>query len=366
MNKKKLTWPKVILCVLGVLVAAVVLFFGVLTVTEYRPKDTEAMDINGEATKTLHEGESFSILSWNVGYFGLGQTSDFFMDGGESVRSASKDTVKDNIHSITSDLKQENADIIFLQEVDTSSKRAYHIDELEAVTSKLQGYQHTFALNYKTLYVPYPWPTIGKVNAGIATLSKYEIGDSTRVSLPCPFKYPIRLANLKRCLMVDRIPIENSDKELVLVNLHLEAYDDGEGKAAQTAQLRELLESEAAKGNYVIAGGDFNQTFSNCDTSAYPLINDTMWKPGVIDVSEFSDNLQFIMDSSTPSCRSLDRPLYGNDSDPTKFQYYMIDGFIVSDNIQINLAETKNYGFKNTDHNPIFMDVTLWPSATAN
>ena len=38
---------------------------------------------------------------------------------------------------------------------------------------------------------------------------------------------------------------------LVAVNLHLEAYDDGEGKAAQTAMLFDILEEEYAKGNYV-------------------------------------------------------------------------------------------------------------------
>ena len=52
-----------------------------------------------------------------------------------------------------------------------------------------------------------------------------------------------------------------SDREPVLVNLHLEAYDDGEGKIAQTNQLRDYIEDEYAKGNYVIAGGDFNQVF---------------------------------------------------------------------------------------------------------
>ena len=213
--------------------------------------------------------------------------------------------------------------------------------------------------NYKVAYVLYPLPTIGKVDCGIATLSAFSVDDSQRISLPCPFKYPIRLGNLKRCLMVDRVAIEGSDKELVLVNLHLEAYDDGEGKAAQTKQLRELLQEEAEKGNYVIAGGDFNQAFSNYDNSAYPLVSEDMWTPGVIDVDEFDDNLTFVTDNSTPSCRSLDRPLAGNDSDPSVFQYYMIDGFIVSDNLTINTVETRDLGFKNSDHNPIVMNVTV-------
>lgn len=350
---------KPILIVVGVLLLAMVVFIGVLTVTEYKPAATESLEIKGDASKTLSEGDSFTIMTWNTGYGGLGENADFFMDGGKSVQSADEATVKENIEAVNRYIKESDADIVFLQEVDTDSKRSYGVNELDLIADANSNYQNTFALNYKTLYVPYPWPPIGKVTCGIATLSAYEVSDSTRVSLPCPFKYPIRLANLKRCLMVNRIPIDGSDKELVLVNLHLEAYDDGEGKAAQTAQLRELLESEAAKGNYVIAGGDFNQIFSSCDSSAYPTVSDGMWTPGVIDVSEFSDSLQFIMDESTPSCRSLDRPLAGNKKDPKSFQYYIIDGFIVSDNLVINSSETKDLGFKNTDHNPLVMNLTL-------
>ena len=86
-----------------------------------------------------------------------------------------------------------------------------------------------------------------------------------RQSLPVPFKWPIRVANLKRCLLVERFTVADSGRELVLINLHLEAYDDGEGKAAQTKMLREFLQAEYEKGNYVIAGGDFNQTFPGPD-----------------------------------------------------------------------------------------------------
>ena len=41
------------------------------------------------------------------------------------------------------------------------------------------------------------------------------------------------------------------------------------------------------------------------------------------------------------------------------FTYYMIDGFVVSNNITINTIETLNLGFKNTDHNPVSMSVSL-------
>lgn len=350
---------KALLILAGVLLAVVVVFIGILTITEYKPDDTESLDVAGTSSRTLSAGDDFTIMTWNMGYGGLSENADFFMDGGEHVRSCNEDQVKENTSAVVEQIQKEEADIIFLQEVDRDSKRSYGIDELTAITDELQGYNSTYARNYKVLYVPYPLPTIGKVDCGIVTLSAYDVASSERISLPCPFNYPIRLANLKRCLMVNRIAIEDSDNELVLVNLHLEAYDDGEGKAAQTAQLKELLEEEAAKGNYVIAGGDFNQAFSNYDNSAYPLVSEDMWTPGIIDVSQFDDSLSFVTDNTTPSCRSLDRPLTGNDTDPDSFQYYMIDGFIVSNNLNIQQITTRDLGFKNSDHNPVVMNVTL-------
>ena len=205
-------------------------------------------------------------------------------------------------------------------------------------------------------FIPYPIPPIGKVESGLMTLSRYCISSAERIQLPCPFKWPVRCVNLKRCLSVNRIPIEGTDKELVIVNLHLEAYDDGEGKIAQTRMLADFLQTEAAAGNYVIAGGDFNQTFSGTDASAYPEY-EGKWHCGLLDESEFGEHLVFCQDASSPSCRSLDKPLAGADRDT--FQYYVIDGFIVSDNIEVVSVETVNNLFRDTDHNPVVIDVIL-------
>ncbi|MDY2788576.1 MAG: hypothetical protein SOU05_04130 [Atopobium sp.] len=141
-----------------------------------------------------------------------------------------------------------------------------------------------------------------------------------------------------------------------MINLHLEAYDEGEGKAAQTAQLAKLMQQERAKGNYVIAGGDFNQVFSNVDTSAYPAQGGKLWQAGMLDTSQLGEGFNAVMDTTTPTCRSLDRPYNAADKN---FQFYMIDGFIVSDNVQINTVKTIDTGFEYTDHNPVKLTVTL-------
>ena len=348
---------KIIFIIIAVILVLVVLFFGTLTVLEFKPDPIEPCEVTGSASKELHAGDTLKVVTWNIGYGALGDNADFFMDGGTSVYTADKARVQENITAVSDWLKEQNPRLILLQEIDRDSMRSRSIDETEAISSAIgKGYDMTFANNYKAVFVPFPFPPLGKVDSGLLTLSAYPIKSATRVSLPCPFDWPIRTANLKRCLMVDRIHVGGSDHDFVVVNLHLEAYDTGAGKIEQTRQLAQLLKEEYGKGNYVIAGGDFNQVFSNVDWSMYPA-DPSKWLPGKIDESAFDDTWTCLMDNSVPTCRSLDQPYAGADKE--NFQYYLIDGFIVSNNITVKECKTQDLGFVNSDHNPVLMELKL-------
>lgn len=353
-NMKKII--KVIAILILVIILAAAALIGVLSATEYKPAETETVELTGEGSKTLAAGESFGMLTWNTGYAGLSKTADFFMDGGKGVRTQDKTSVQNNIAAFEKFLAEEDADIVFLQETDRNSARSYGTDQYEQIGGSLAGMQRCFANNFKVLFIPYPIPPIGKVDSGIATYSRFASTEAVRVKLPNPFSWPIRMANLKRCLLVTRIPVEDTGKELVLVNLHLEAYDEGEGKIAQTKMLAELMQSEYDKGNYVIAAGDFNQSFSGTDTSMYPLQSGDLWQCGLLDEQQFPDGWQFLMDTAHPTCRSLDRAY---DPQDETFQYYMIDGYIVSDNVEVESVETVDLGFENSDHNPVRLKARL-------
>ena len=361
MKKTALSILRLLLIVIGFLLLAFILLLVFLSVTEYKPEEVEPLSINGQAEETVHPGDTIKVLSWNIGYGALGDNADFFMDGGSSVNTADLNRVNENMAAITSFIKEENADLILLQETDISSSRSHKIDEsaliLDAV-SQNGSYTSTFANNFKVAFIPYPIPPIGKVDSGLYSLSRYPVLDASRIKLPNPFSWPIRMANLKRCLSVMRIPVEGTGKELVVVNLHLEAYDSGEGKIAQTNMLNNFLTEEANKGNYVIAAGDFNQTFSNVDTSAYPVQEDK-WHCGSIDAADFDDHLILAMDERVPTCRSLDQSYADYADDPATFQYYMIDGMIFSDNINIRTLKTEDLHFKASDHNPVIAEVEL-------
>lgn len=346
-----------ILVILLVIVCAAVAGLAWLCVNEYKPDDVTELKIQGKADegKELREGDTLSVLTWNAGYAGLGKNSDFFMDGGENVAAADQATVYKYLGGISDTVygKKENIPSIrMFQEVDENSTRTYGIDE----TKVLGKGNYTYALNFCSTYVPYPLPPIGRVNSGILTSTEYKIASAERISLPCPFKWPVSVVNLKRCLLVSRIPVADSSKELVVVNMHLEAYDDGEGKIAQTNQLLDFMQSEYKKGNYVIAGGDFNQTFPGA-LEKYPNTHPELWLPGEIDADMLSDGWQFAYDNSTPTCRLLNQPYDPADTENT--QYYVIDGFILSPNVKLNSTQSLDCGFENSDHNPVEINITL-------
>ena len=339
-----------ILLALVVLVCALVIW---LTVAEYKPapvEDLEAQSAPGSGL--IKAGQDLDILTWNIGYGGLGQGSDFFMDGGENVKSADEATVNSYLNGISEYIYNDAPDLIMLQEVDVNSSRTYGIDE----TERLSSGNSVHALNYSCPLVPYPIPPIGRVNSGLFTTTNYQISAAERISLPCPFSWPVSAANLKRCLLVSYLPIEGSDKELVLVNLHLEAYDDGEGKIAQTNQLRDFIQSEYDKGNYVIAGGDFNQIFPGTGEK-YPNTHTELWEPGVLDESFLPEGWSYVYDDSVPTCRLLNQPY--DPADTANTQYYVIDGFIISPNVSLQQVQSMDLAFAYSDHNPVRISVTL-------
>ncbi|MGT2771299.1 endonuclease/exonuclease/phosphatase family protein [Streptococcus marimammalium] len=351
---------KTILKVLGFIVGIVIsTFVGLvlfLTITEFKPNRVTMIPLEKTVEKTVPKNKKLTIVSFNIGFAGMGKESDFFMDGGKQVFPKDKELVKKNLEGISEILQTIDADFSLLQEVDIDSRRSYNINEQNFLNEAVFKTPSLFATNFKAAFVPVPFPPLGKMHSGLLTNSRYDIGEASRVSLTVPFKWPIRLANLKRCLLITRLPIENSDKELVLVNLHLEAYDDTGGRETQTRELIQLMKKEYEKGNYVIAGGDFNQSLFPLDKLPFELSKD-IWKPNVLDESILPDGYQLLKDETlTPSCRSLHKVYNASSEDMV---YYIIDGFIATPNIAVNHVETYQQDFEYSDHNPIVVNFVL-------
>ncbi len=99
-----------------------------------------------------------------------------------------------------------------------------------------------------------------QMDSGIMTISRLKANSAKRVSLPVSFTWPVRTVSPQAPpTYIQNYVMRTS----VYINLHLEDKDKGAGKRHRPRALNRILKQEAAKGNYVIAAGDFNQTFNN-------------------------------------------------------------------------------------------------------
>lgn len=347
---KKLS--KIIGSIVAVVLILLLVFVLFLSINEYKPKEVEQLTpISGH--KKISQDDLMSLLSFNIGYAGLSDSEDFFMDGGKKIEPATKQLVEENLEGITDVLQDNPADVYLLQEVDHNSKRSKYINQEDYLTEKL-GMDSVFAYNFNVPYVPFPLPPIGRVESGIMTMTDFEMTSASRIALPNPFKWPISMANLKRALLETRYEVEGTDKELVIYNLHLEAYDNGDGKVEQSKLLKKYLEQEYKKGNYVIAGGDFNQVFEG--SHVFPDTKQEGWHPGNLEKTDIPAHFTFAFDDEYPTVRVLNHEYTG---DYNTSQVYVIDGFIVSDNVNVKEVSVLNQNFRYSDHHPVKMEVEL-------
>jgi endonuclease/exonuclease/phosphatase family metal-dependent hydrolase len=158
---------------------------------------------------------------------------------------------------------------------------------------------------------------------------------------------------LKRCILVMRYFLA-SGKELVIVNLHNSTYDKGGSlRKRELQKLHSFLFSEYARGNFVIAGGDWNTNPRGFRPESV-ISGDQSKKIDPVLDPEFLPGWGFAFDPSVPSNRDVDMPYQKG-----KTQTTIIDFYVVSPNVEINTVRTISAGFRCSDHQPVIMKVTL-------
>lgn len=330
-----------------------VLFIIYSTITYYDPPQ-ELRIAQNTNPETIPCDSTLRILSWNIGYAGLGNDMDFFYDGGKKVRDSYERTAI-NLDSICSFLKQNSSKaFILIQEVDLHSKRSYYINEMDSIIKQVP-YHAAIAPNYVVKFVPIPPASpMGQVNSGVLSLSKYTPTSSTRYGYPGKFGWPNRLFNLRRCMLVNRYPTSNG-KEFILINTHMSAFDDGSLKKQEMQFLKDYILAEYSKGNYVLVGGDWNQSPPNFTLTTFgDNYKSESFKLTNINSDFMPAEWKWAFDPKSPTNRYL------NESYKTgKTFRLIIDIFLVSPNIEVLQNQTCDLNFQNSDHNPISMSFKL-------
>ncbi len=330
-------------------IAAVALAFayaGYVSIGSARIADNQVLEVSGGGG-ALEAGAEYSLISWNLGFGAFSADYSFFMDGGEQARALSKAAVEENTGAMIERLLKWDADFALLQEIDLDSDRSYHVNQRAMIGAAFPARAATYALNYDSPYLFYP-PSepIGRSVAGLMTLSRAGISSALRRSLPLEEDLG-RLLDLDRCYSVARIPTANG-RELCLYNLHLSAY--ASDKAIGNAQIAMLLSdmaAEHARGNYALAAGDFNKDLLGAAGGQLPWA-----QPFPTDL--LPESLSLAAPTGVPSCRNADAPYARGQSFTVT-----IDGFLLSENIELRAAEVLDEGFLHSDHNPVRLTFAL-------
>lgn len=345
---------KPILKTLGVFAVLFVLFLLYASLSDYKPDATKLI-FESETPDTIDINNELSFMTWNIGYCGLSDDMDFFYDGGKQVRT-SKKNVCENFNFVRSTLQNNDSlDFILIQEIDIHSRRSYYINELDSFAKALPKYKNFFGKNYDVKFVPSPITNpLGRVKSGLVSFTKHTPKSVVRYSFPGNYSWPVSLFMLDRCFLVHRFPTSNQ-KELLVIDTHNSAYDDGSLKKQQMEYLKTFLLNEFNKGNYIIIGGDWNQNPPGIDYS--DIRENSPTKRFVLNPIK-SDYLpqswHWFYDPTTPTNRYLNAPY-----EKGKTITPIIDFYLMSPNIFPVYIKTQDSNFKYTDHQSVICKIKL-------
>ena len=349
---------KILIIIIAFAVALFVLFLAIGTAFEYRPPASAALSpLHGN--EAVHESPGgLQLLSWNIGYCGLDDQTDFFLEGGSQKNRKSLDSHRETLDDIIAVIEKQEPDICFLQEVDIKSRRSYKIDQSGILASKFDSYEQYFGKNYGALFVPIPVQApIGKVESGVLTMSRYASTEAVRHSLPGSYSWPVKIFHLKRCALVTVIPSPEKDRSWYLVNAHLSAYDNGSMRAQQLEYLKSFITEKYDEGHYVVVGGDWNSLFPGVTKEqfgSWTTPEEHLFWIQHIPAGWTPPDWQWCYDAEIPTVRSLEQPFADGENFTT-----IIDGFLVSPNLRVDQVRGFDLGFKSADHNPVSVTVSI-------
>lgn len=357
---------KIILAFIALVIFITFTYVLYVSLQYYRIKDNTKLNVKNNTTNNFEFDKEYKVLTYNIGFGAYDHDFSFFLDEaytkdnkfivGKYAKAISKKNVINNTNKVIDILKENKSDVYLIQEIDKRANRSYFINQVNEITNNFKDYSSVYTSNFHSAYLAYPiHDMIGKSESGLLTLSKYNFYSNIRRSYPVTKEFFKKFFDLDRAFSVHRSKLKNN-KDLVIVNSHMSAYDKGGNiRRKQLEILKVFMKEEKNKGNYVIIGGDFNHDYANTKTL---YMGDKKVPDWVFDLSDkdLIDGYNFVIPSNKNlfgTCRGAESPY-----DKEKTYQVVIDGFIVSDNIEATstIIDTEYIA---SDHQPVMLKFKL-------
>ena len=200
--------------------------------------------------------DSLKIMTWNI-RFAAGRLPVFYDGRGDRYDTTMREVIT-NLDAICTKINEADADVLLLQEVDIESKRTAYVNQLQYILDHAHLNYAVYASTWKADYIPSDG--IGRMNSGIAILSKWPLQDGERIELPVRTDQSSleRYFWLHRCIVKTSLALPGR-QPLSILNIHAESWGKDGTKKKQIEIFKGQLDLVAAAGRYFVAGGDLNE-----------------------------------------------------------------------------------------------------------
>lgn len=322
---------RLILTILSIIVLFVVSFFFWGSRGVY--PDNEEVKIIPYPGNPADFHDTLTVMTYNIGYLS-GMTNN------RSVK-VKKSLFEKNLQETKALIREINPHLIGFQEIDFASRRSFDINQMDSL-AVAGGFKYGgTAVNWDKRYVPFPyWPPsvhFGKILSGQAVISKYPVVENERIILEGPENLPFysKAFYIDRLVQICRIQLPTTD--LIILNVHLEAFDrpTREKQVTEVVRIYQKYSSEYP----VILLGDFNAQAPFAGDIDEPSIQDVLNAPGIasaISEGNFDPELHSTFSSREPT-RMIDFIFF----DSTRIE--LIDAWVPASNDEAS------------DHLPVIM-----------
>ncbi len=274
---------------------------------------------------TVSNDSVYSIITYNIGYLS-GMTNNLPVERPKSL-------FDQNLNKVIYELKKTNADIVAFQEIDYDSKRSHYVNQQDEL-GKLGYTYYGQNINWDKKYVPFPYYPFslhfGKILSGQSILSKYPIIEQERIALQRNTGNPFYYDSFYIDRLAQVCTVKIKDKTLIIINVHLEAYDR-ETRKKQIKQVKNLY-IKYYKDFPTIMLGDFNSDIHFEDAA-----------------------VNLLMDLSETGCAAFDAPITQNtfsaESPTERLDYIFYNKQFIS---EIEAEILTQFGLA-SDHLPLLM-----------
>ncbi|RRV06225.1 endonuclease/exonuclease/phosphatase family protein [Pseudomonas sp. v388] len=206
----------------------------------------------------LVAGQALKVMTWNIQYL-AGKRYVFWYDMADGSGQDERPTPEDvayNLDEVARVIRDEQPDIVLLQEVNDGAKNTDYHDQLALLQERVTDLYpcSSQAFYWKADFVPdrHIW---GSVGMKLATLSRYRIESAERLQLPeVQANFISRQFQPRQALLVSYLPLRDGSR-LAVINTELAKGEQAQTQINVTSQLLDQLE---ARGTPWLIGGDFN------------------------------------------------------------------------------------------------------------